>query len=95
MKYSNYKVYKKALDRLLEDTHLTYRERRDDASLLYDLVNREKGIRPVDIFDYDNSIFCGDCNTVVFRHYNYCPTCGRKIDWSDWEKIRKEDTDDE
>lgn len=23
---------------------------------------------------------------VVFRSYNYCPTCGRAIDWSDEEE---------
>lgn len=85
MKYDNYKVYKKALERLVEDTHLTYRERRDDASLLYELVDREKGVKPADAFDYDNNIYCGKCGFIVSRRHKYCTQCGYKLDWSDWE----------
>ena len=85
MKYQNYKVYKKALERLVDDTHLTYRERRDDASLIYELIDRMKGVKPNFIFDYDDFVSCGECGAMLLRNYKCCPICEKRIDWSDWE----------
>ena len=85
MQYNNYKVYKKALERLVECVHLTHRERRDDASLLYELVNKEKPAKPLKV-DEDCNV-CQICNGYVEEYYIYCPNCGRKIDWEDNEDV--------
>lgn len=87
MTYNNYKVYQKALERLVECVHLTHRERRDDASLLYELVNNLKGCKPENTFDYDAAIYCGNCGHQIFRNFKCCPICEKRIDWSDWEVI--------
>ena len=26
---------------------------------------------------------CGKCDEIIFRQYNFCPNCGRRIDWID------------
>lgn len=87
MKYNNYKVYMKALERLVEDTHLTYRERRDDASLLYELVDREKPMKVTEKWS-DDCPKCGEfmIDTCEYALHNipfikYCPHCGQKLDW--------------
>jgi hypothetical protein len=48
-----------------------------------------------DTFDYDAAIYCGNCDNKIFRDFISCPYCEKRIDWSDWEKICKEDTVDE
>ena len=46
MKYT-YKVYEKALKRLVDNVQLTDRERRDDASLLYELIDASKRVKEI------------------------------------------------
>ena len=24
---------------------------------------------------------CGNCNEILYRHYKFCPTCGRQVKW--------------
>lgn len=26
---------------------------------------------------------CGNCNAIIYRCYEYCPGCGRKVKWDD------------
>ena len=88
MQYNNYKVYQKALERLVECVHLTHRERRDDASLLYELVNKEKPAKLLKV-DEDCNV-CPICNGYVEECYIYCPNCGRKIDWGRMKMSHRE-----
>ena len=84
MRYNNYKVYQKALERLVECVHLTHRERRDDASLLYELVYKENPCKPLTVIGNNSCItVCQVCNGYVEECYIYCPNCGQKIDWRD------------
>ena len=83
MRYNNYKVYQKALERLVECVHLTHRERRDDASLLYELVNKEKPAKALKIDEFNDLRLCPNCDCFVEENYSYCRNCGQKIEWSD------------
>lgn len=29
---------------------------------------------------------CDICYKIEREHYNYCPNCGQKIDWSEYDK---------
>lgn len=38
------------------------------------------------IYDMWNCPSCGSSYEIDYDHYDYCPSCGQKIDWSEYEK---------
>ena len=59
-----------------------------------EMYRKEKAERPDiygDGYDRDGNLVCDEwycprCSTryeIGYGHYNYCPNCGQKIDWSD------------
>lgn len=87
--------YQEALKRLRTNEYLTSREQRKYYNLLQELVDKEKGRKPI----YKNDgygmryYFCESCNeripllvNCIDQHkYPYCPYCGQKLDWGDGE----------
>lgn len=38
--------------------------------------------RPYDPSWYHNDPLCPNCQTYMIYHYEHCPRCGQKLDWS-------------
>ena len=52
-------------------------------------LEKQVAIKPdklVNVFG-ENEYNCKECENEIYRSifYNYCPSCGKKIDWSDEE----------
>lgn len=39
--------------------------------------------RPTDPSWYHNDPLCPNCQTYMIYHYEHCPRCGQKLDWSE------------
>ena len=50
-------------------------------SLLQELVEKETPLKPYNIFNIKPN--CRNCDAKLTTVENYCPNCGKKIDWSD------------
>lgn len=42
-----------------------------------------KSKRPTDPSWYHNDPLCPNCQTYMIYHYEHCPRCGQKLDWSE------------
>lgn len=46
-------------------------------------VKRKTPRRPSDPSYYRNDPLCPGCGTYMIYHFEYCPKCGQKLDWSE------------
>lgn len=44
---------------------------------------RLKPKRPYDPSYYHNDPLCPNCQTYMIYHFEHCPKCGQKLDWSE------------
>lgn len=51
----------------------------------WDFNKRMDAIEPVNSLSptWDNLYFCGKCGYSIEKHNNYCPECGKKVEWDD------------
>ncbi len=46
-------------------------------------LDRLKSKRPNDPSYYRNDPLCPNCHSYMLYHFEYCPKCGQKLDWSE------------
>ena len=52
--------------------------------ILQELVDKEKPVKVERVeFGIENEYYCPKCKCQPLTYFDYCPTCGQKLDWSD------------
>lgn len=57
--------------------------RRDAFYVDADDIRRKTPRRPSDPSYYHNDPLCPSCGTYMIYHFEHCPKCGQKLDWSE------------
>ena len=64
-----------------------YNDYRNDLKVVQELVDKETPVKPYNQhlidFGLGNCGSCEICNCLVNYQMEYCPSCGKKLDWSD------------
>lgn len=42
------------------------------------LLREQEPVKPI---KREDLLFCGGCKTAIYNFLNYCPRCGKKVDW--------------
>lgn len=56
---------------------------RKDYCVNYEDLEKLKPRRPNDPSWYHNDPLCPSCGTYMIYHFDHCPKCGQKLDWSE------------
>ena len=46
-------------------------------------LRKLEAARPYDSSFYKNDPLCPNCHTYMIYHFEHCPKCGQKLDWSE------------
>lgn len=49
----------------------------------FDELRKLEAARPYDSSFYKNDPLCPNCHTYMIYHFEHCPKCGQKLDWSE------------
>ena len=49
----------------------------------FDELRKLEAARPCDPSYYHNDPLCPNCRTYMIYHFEHCPKCGQKLDWSE------------
>lgn len=87
IKIGNYRIYME----LTKDKLIWYFELikskngKTEQGYAYDIADLEllRPKRPHDPSYYHNDPLCPNCGTYMIYHFEHCPKCGQKLDWSE------------
>ena len=49
----------------------------------FDELKKLEAARPYDPSWHSNDPLCPNCQTYMIYHFEHCPKCGQKLDWSE------------
>jgi rubrerythrin len=67
--------------KMFDDSMFTYSQAYNDVlDMAIDALKAQEPVRPLIANDM---YFCGSCKYAIPRTTNYCPKCGKKVEWND------------
>ena len=87
LKCGNYRIYLE-LDRDKRPWYFEIVQSKNGKTIVgyaHDVTELKKleAKRPTDPSYYHNDPLCPNCGTYMIYHFDYCPRCGQKLDWSE------------